>query len=138
MTMVAICALQNFVMPSKTNRRAVAEAGGILVIQELLLSSNSEVAGQVVSNCTSPQWKEGFTWAFDVPAKGQKLQIQCKSKSTFGKTSLGRVTIQIDKVVSEGEYNGLCSLNNDSNKDGASRTLEIEITWSNRKSDESV
>lgn len=44
--MVAICALQNFVMPSKTNRRAVAEAGGILVIQELLLSSNSEVAGQ--------------------------------------------------------------------------------------------
>ncbi|KAF8404071.1 hypothetical protein HHK36_008948 [Tetracentron sinense] len=46
MTMVAICALQNFVMHSRTNRRAVAEAGGILVIQELLLAPNSEVSGQ--------------------------------------------------------------------------------------------
>jgi hypothetical protein len=46
MTMVAICALQNFVMNSRTNRRAVAEAGGILVIQELLLFPNTEVAGQ--------------------------------------------------------------------------------------------
>ncbi|MBA0595793.1 hypothetical protein Gorai_012650, partial [Gossypium raimondii] len=46
MKMVAICALQNFVMRSRTNRRAVAEAGGILVIQELLLSPNSEVASQ--------------------------------------------------------------------------------------------
>ncbi|XP_033508371.1 protein CELLULOSE SYNTHASE INTERACTIVE 3 isoform X2 [Nicotiana tomentosiformis] len=46
MKMVAICALQNFVMHSRTNRRAVAEAGGILVVQELLLSPNSEIAGQ--------------------------------------------------------------------------------------------
>jgi len=46
MKMVAICALQNFVMNSRTNRRAVAEAGGILVIQEQLLSSNSDVAVQ--------------------------------------------------------------------------------------------
>jgi hypothetical protein len=46
MTMVAICALQNFVMNSRTNRRAVAEAGGILVIQELLLFPNTEVARQ--------------------------------------------------------------------------------------------
>lgn len=46
MTMVAICALQNFVMHSRTNRRAVAEAGGILVIQELLLSQSSEVSCQ--------------------------------------------------------------------------------------------
>lgn len=46
MKMVAICALQNFVMHSRTNRRAVAEAGGILVIQELLLSPNPEVARQ--------------------------------------------------------------------------------------------
>lgn len=44
--MVAICALQNFVMNSRTNRRAVAEAGGILVIQELLLSPSIEIAGQ--------------------------------------------------------------------------------------------
>lgn len=46
MKVVAICALQNFVMNSRTNRRAVAEAGGILVIQELLLSPNTEVAAQ--------------------------------------------------------------------------------------------
>jgi hypothetical protein len=46
MTMVAVCALQNFVMHSRTNRRAVAEAGGILVVQELLLSPSADVAGQ--------------------------------------------------------------------------------------------
>jgi len=46
MKMVAICALQNLVMHSRTNRRAVAEAGGILVVQELLLSQNTDVTGQ--------------------------------------------------------------------------------------------
>lgn len=93
---------------------------------------------KVVSHSTSPEWKEAFTWAFDAPPKGQKLYIQCKSKNTFGKASLGRVTIQIDKVVSEGVYSGLFSLNHDGNKDGSSRTLEIEITWSNRISNESM
>ncbi|CAD6257871.1 unnamed protein product [Miscanthus lutarioriparius] len=46
MTTVAICALQSLVMQSRTNRRAVAEAGGILVVQELLLSPNVDVSGQ--------------------------------------------------------------------------------------------
>lgn len=46
MTMVAICALQNFVMHSRTNRRAIAEAGGILVIQELLRAPSSQTVGQ--------------------------------------------------------------------------------------------
>ncbi|XXG60675.1 hypothetical protein AAC387_Pa04g2519 [Persea americana] len=90
---------------------------------------------KVVSHSTCPEWKEGFTWAFDVPPKGQKLYIICKSKNTFGKTTLGRVTIQIDKVVTEGLYSGFFSLNHDGNKDGSSRTLEIEILWSNRTSD---
>lgn len=49
-------------------------------------------------------------------------------------STLGRVTIQIDKVVSEGVYSGLFSLNHDGNRDGSSRTLEIEILWSNRTS----
>ncbi|PIA47476.1 hypothetical protein AQUCO_01400254v1 [Aquilegia coerulea] len=93
---------------------------------------------KVVSHSTNPEWKEGFTWAFDVPPKGQKLHIVCKNKSTFGKTTLGRVTIQIDKVVTEGVYSGLFSLNHDHNKDGSSRTLEIEIIWSNRMSNESM
>ncbi|KAF7816836.1 Protein CELLULOSE SYNTHASE INTERACTIVE 3 [Senna tora] len=93
---------------------------------------------KVVSHSISPEWKEGFTWAFDVPPKGQKLHIICKSKNTFGKTTLGRVTIQIDKVVTEGVYSGLFSLNHDSNKDGSSRTLEIEIFWSNRVSNDDI
>ncbi|OVA07391.1 C2 calcium-dependent membrane targeting [Macleaya cordata] len=93
---------------------------------------------KVVSHSISPEWKEGFTWAFDVPPKGQKLHIICKSKNTFGKSTIGRVTIQIDKVVTEGVYSGLFSLNHDSNKDGSSRTLEIEIIWSNRISNESI
>ncbi|KAE9605839.1 hypothetical protein Lal_00025039 [Lupinus albus] len=93
---------------------------------------------KVVSHSTSPEWKEGFTWAFDVPPKGQKLHIICKSKNTFGKSTLGRVTIQIDKVVTEGVYSGLFSLNHDGNKDGSSRTLEIEIIWSNRISNDDI
>ncbi|XP_010268985.1 PREDICTED: uncharacterized protein LOC104605790 [Nelumbo nucifera] len=93
---------------------------------------------KVVSHNTCPEWKEGFTWAFDVPPKGQKLHIICKNKNTFGKTTLGRVTIQIDKVVTEGVYSGFFSLNHDNNKDGSSRTLEIEIIWSNRTSNENM
>ncbi|KAL8167222.1 hypothetical protein V2J09_008721 [Rumex salicifolius] len=92
----------------------------------------------------NPEWEEAFTWSFDVPPKGQKLQIVCKSKSTFGKTTLGRVHIQIDKVVSEGVYSGFFTLNHDSHshshslshsqsqKEG-SRKLEIEISWTNRQ-----
>lgn len=52
--------------------------------------------------------------------------------------TLGRVTIQIDKVVNEGVYSGIFSLNHDRNKDGSSRTLEIEIIWSNRISDDDL
>lgn len=57
-------------------------------------------------------------------------------KNTLQAT-LGRVTIQIDKVVTEGVYSGLFNLNHDSNKDG-SRKLEIEIMWSNRLSHDSM
>ena len=46
MTMMVVCSLQNLVMHSRTNRRAVAEAGGILFVQELLSSNNSEMTGQ--------------------------------------------------------------------------------------------
>ncbi|KAJ7965532.1 U-box domain-containing protein 13 [Quillaja saponaria] len=93
---------------------------------------------KVVGHNISPEWKEGFTWAFDVPPRGQKLHIICKSKNTFGKSTLGRVTIQIDKVVTEGVYSGSFSLNHDGNKDGSSRTLDIEIIWSNRISNDGV
>lgn len=43
---------------------------------------------QVISHNTCPEWKESFTWAFDVPPKGQKLYILCKSKNTFGKVQM--------------------------------------------------
>lgn len=42
---------------------------------------------QVVSRSTSPEWKQMFAWAFDMPPKGQKLHISCKSKNTFGKVN---------------------------------------------------
>lgn len=48
---------------------------------------NNLVYYQVVSRSTSPEWNEGFTWAFDVPPKGQKLQISCKGRTTFGKVT---------------------------------------------------
>lgn len=52
-------------------------------------------------------------------------------------TNLGRVTFQIDKIVSEGTYSGEFSLSQDgNNKDNTSRTLDLEIVWSNRISDE--
>lgn len=51
-------------------------------------------------------------------------------------TTLGRVTIQIDKVVTEGEYSGSLSLNHENSKDASSRSLDIEIAWSNRTTDE--
>ncbi|KAH7422104.1 hypothetical protein KP509_13G090700 [Ceratopteris richardii] len=49
MKMISVCALQNLVMHSKSNKRAVAEAGGVQVLQELLNSSNTETAGQAAA-----------------------------------------------------------------------------------------
>ncbi|GLJ09423.1 hypothetical protein SUGI_0109450 [Cryptomeria japonica] len=87
---------------------------------------------KVVNQNTSPEWKQGFAWAFDMPPKGQKLIISCKSKNTFGKVALGKVAIQIDRVVMLGTISGQYTLIPDSNRDGTSRTLEIEFQWSNR------
>ncbi|KAJ7541840.1 hypothetical protein O6H91_10G079100 [Diphasiastrum complanatum] len=87
---------------------------------------------KVVPHSTAPEWKQGFAWAFDTPPKGQKLHISCKSKSAFGKGSLGKVTIQIDRVVMMGTLSGEYQLKPDSNRDGTPRTLEIEFQWSNR------
>ncbi|KAJ3671644.1 hypothetical protein LUZ60_007723 [Juncus effusus] len=93
---------------------------------------------RVVSHSTCPEWMESFMWAFDVPPKGQKLYIICKSKNTFGKSTLGRVTIQIDKVLTEGIYSGPFSLSQEGGGKDGSRILEIEIVWSNRTNDNSI
>ncbi|KAL8472042.1 hypothetical protein ACS0TY_029320 [Phlomoides rotata] len=46
MKVVAICALQNLVMHSRSNKRAVAEAGGVQVVLDLISSSDPETSMQ--------------------------------------------------------------------------------------------
>ncbi|XP_058085058.1 protein CELLULOSE SYNTHASE INTERACTIVE 1-like [Magnolia sinica] len=46
MKVVAICALQNLVMYSRSNRRAVAEAGGVQVVLDLIGSSDPDTSIQ--------------------------------------------------------------------------------------------
>lgn len=46
MKVVAICALQNLVMYSRSNKRAVAEAGGVQVVLDLISSSDPETSVQ--------------------------------------------------------------------------------------------
>ncbi|XP_010939610.2 protein CELLULOSE SYNTHASE INTERACTIVE 1 [Elaeis guineensis] len=46
MKVVAICALQNLVMYSRSNKRAVAEAGGVQVVLDLINSSNPDTSVQ--------------------------------------------------------------------------------------------
>ncbi|XP_057858673.2 protein CELLULOSE SYNTHASE INTERACTIVE 1 isoform X1 [Cryptomeria japonica] len=99
---------------------------------KLTLGNGPPRQTKVVSRSISPEWKQSFAWAFDMPPKGQKLQISCKTKNTFGKGSLGKVTIQIDKVVMLGTISGQYKLVPDANRDGTSRMLEIEFQWSNR------
>ncbi|KAL0395617.1 UNVERIFIED_CONTAM: protein CELLULOSE SYNTHASE INTERACTIVE 1 [Sesamum calycinum] len=50
---------------------------------------------KVVSTGPNPEWGESFSWSFESPPKGQKLHISCKNKSKMGKSSFGKVTIQI-------------------------------------------
>jgi hypothetical protein len=50
----------------------------------------------------------------------------------FWQGSLGKVTIQIDRVVMEGTVSGQYTLQPDTNRDGSARSLEVEFQWSNR------
>ncbi|CAN8302691.1 unnamed protein product [Cochlearia groenlandica] len=88
---------------------------------------------KVVKRSISPVWKESFTWDFAVPPRGQFLEIVCKSNNLFRNKNLGKVRIPIDKVLTEGSYNGSFRLSDESKKDDSSdRTLEVEIVWSNQ------
>ncbi|KAL2246577.1 UNVERIFIED_CONTAM: Protein CELLULOSE SYNTHASE INTERACTIVE 1 [Sesamum indicum] len=89
---------------------------------------------KVVSTGPNPEWGESFAWSFESPPKGQKLHISCKNKSKMGKSSFGKVTIQIDRVVMLGAVAGEYTLLPES-KSGPSRNLEIEFQWSNRVAD---
>ncbi|XP_074295447.1 protein CELLULOSE SYNTHASE INTERACTIVE 1-like isoform X2 [Silene latifolia] len=98
---------------------------------KLTLGNTPPKQTKVVSTGPNPEWNEIFTWSFESPPKGQKLQISCKNKSKVGKSSFGKVTIQIDRVVMLGAANGTYTLVPES-KSGASRNLEIEFQWSNK------
>ncbi|XP_010501820.2 PREDICTED: uncharacterized protein LOC104779129 [Camelina sativa] len=88
---------------------------------------------KVVKRSSSPVWKESFTWDFAVSPRGQILEIVCKSNNIFRNKNMGRVTIPIDKVLTEGSYSGSFKLSDESNKDDSSnRSLEIDIVWSNQ------
>lgn len=98
---------------------------------KLTLGNTPPRQTKVVSTGPNPEWDESFAWTFESPPKGQKLHISCKNKSKVGKSSFGKVTIQIDRVVMLGAVAGEYTLLPES-KSGASRNLEIEFQWSNK------
>ncbi|XP_010261199.1 PREDICTED: uncharacterized protein LOC104600075 [Nelumbo nucifera] len=105
--------------------------GNPSVYCKLTLGNTPPRQTKVVSTGPTPEWDESFAWAFESPPKGQKLHISCKNKSKFGKSSFGKVTIQIDRVVMLGAVAGEYTLLPES-KSGPSRNLEIEFQWSNK------
>lgn len=106
--------------------------GNPSVYCKLTLGNTAPRQTKVVSTGPSPEWDESFAWSFESPPKGQKLHISCKNKSKMGKSSFGKVTIQIDRVVMLGTVAGEYTLLPES-KSGPSRNLEIEFQWSNKE-----
>ncbi|XP_021752681.1 protein CELLULOSE SYNTHASE INTERACTIVE 1-like [Chenopodium quinoa] len=105
--------------------------GNPSVFCKLTLGNTPPRQTKVVSTGPAPEWDESFVWSFESPPKGQKLHISCKNKSKVGKSSFGKVTIQIDRVVMLGAVAGEYTLLPES-KSGPSRNLEIEFQWSNK------
>ncbi|XP_048335509.2 protein CELLULOSE SYNTHASE INTERACTIVE 1 [Ziziphus jujuba] len=105
--------------------------GNPSVFCKLTLGNTPPRQTKVVSTGPNPEWDESFAWSFESPPKGQKLHISCKNKSKMGKSSFGKVTIQIDRVVMLGAVAGEYTLLPES-KSGPSRNLEIEFQWSNK------
>ncbi|KAG6397462.1 hypothetical protein SASPL_143629 [Salvia splendens] len=109
--------------------------GNASVYCKLTLGNTPPRQTKVVSTGPNPEWDESFDWSFESPPKGQKLHISCKNKSKMGKSSFGKVTIQIDRVVMLGAVAGEYTLLPES-KSGPSRNLEIEFQWSNKPQDQ--
>ncbi|CAI9758250.1 unnamed protein product [Fraxinus pennsylvanica] len=105
--------------------------GNPSVYCKLTLGNTPPRQTKVISTGPNPEWDESFAWSFESPPKGQKLHISCKNKSKMGKSSFGKVTIQIDRVVMLGVVAGEYALLPES-KSGPSRNLEIEFQWSNK------
>ncbi|RDX76310.1 Protein CELLULOSE SYNTHASE INTERACTIVE 1, partial [Mucuna pruriens] len=125
------CLPGTLVVIIKRGNNMKQSVGNPSVYCKLTLGNTPPRQTKVVSTGPNPEWDESFSWAFESPPKGQKLHISCKNKSKMGKSSFGKVTIQIDRVVMLGVVSGEYTLLPES-KSGPSRNLEIEFQWSNK------
>ncbi|KAL2332790.1 hypothetical protein Fmac_014003 [Flemingia macrophylla] len=125
------CLPGTLVVIIKRGNNMKQSVGNPSVYCKLTLGNTPPRQTKVVSTGPNPEWDESFTWSFESPPKGQKLHISCKNKSKMGKSSFGKVTIQIDRVVMLGAVSGEYTLLPES-KSGPSRNLEIEFQWSNK------
>ncbi|XP_062148324.1 protein CELLULOSE SYNTHASE INTERACTIVE 1 [Alnus glutinosa] len=125
------CLPGTLVVIIKRGNNMKQSVGNPSVFCKLTLGNTPPRQTQVVSTGPNPEWDESFSWSFESPPKGQKLHISCKNKSKMGKSSFGKVTIQIDRVVMLGAVAGEYTLLPES-KSGPSRNLEIEFQWSNK------
>ncbi|KAK9271550.1 hypothetical protein L1049_001910 [Liquidambar formosana] len=125
------CLPGTLVVIIKRGNNMKQSVGNPSVYCKLTLGNTPPKQTKVVSTGPNPEWDESFAWSFESPPKGQKLHISCKNKSKMGKSSFGKVTIQIDRVVMLGAVAGEYTLLPES-KSGPSRNLEIEFQWSNK------
>ncbi|XP_015580740.2 protein CELLULOSE SYNTHASE INTERACTIVE 1 [Ricinus communis] len=125
------CLPGTLVVIIKRGNNMKQSVGNPSVYCKLTLGNTPPRQTKVVSTGPNPEWDESFAWSFESPPKGQKLHISCKNKSKMGKSSFGKVTIQIDRVVMLGAVAGEYTLLPES-KTGPSRILEIEFQWSNK------
>ncbi|KDP46892.1 hypothetical protein JCGZ_24101 [Jatropha curcas] len=125
------CLPGTLVVIIKRGNNMKQSVGNPSVYCKLTLGNTPPRQTKVVSTGPNPDWDESFAWSFESPPKGQKLHISCKNKSKMGKSSFGKVTIQIDRVVMLGAVAGEYTLLPES-KSGPSRNLEIEFQWSNK------
>lgn len=123
------CLPGTLVVSIKRGNNMKQSVGNPSVFCKLTLGNTPPRQTKVVSTGPNPEWEESFAWSFESPPKGQKLHISCKNKSKMGKSSFGKVTIQIDRVVMLGAVAGEYTLLPES-KSGPSRNLEIEFQWS--------
>ncbi|CAM8881638.1 unnamed protein product [Rhodiola kirilowii] len=124
------CLPGTLVVTIKRGNNMKQSVGNPSVFCKLTLGNNPPRQTKVVSTGPNPDWEESFSWNFESPPKGQKLHISCKNKSKMGKSSFGKVTIQIDRVVMLGTVAGEYTLL-PASKSGPPRNLEIEFQWSN-------
>ncbi|KAK7311151.1 hypothetical protein RJT34_09090 [Clitoria ternatea] len=125
------CLPGTLVVIIKRGNNMKQSVGNPSVYCKLTLGNTPPRQTKVVSTGPNPEWDESFSWSFESPPKGQKFHISCKNKSKMGKSSFGKVTIQIDRVVMLGAVSGEYTLLPES-KSGPSRNLEIEFQWSSK------